>query len=352
MRLLVGLLLTIVVALAAPQPRCRPEQTTVRRDWADLSKQQRTDFIDAVWCLRRLPSTLPNDQYPGVRDRYDDFVATHINYTLVIHNNGLFLPWHRELSYLFEKALQDECGYKGGLPYWNWPSFTSNLSASPVFDGSDTSLSGDGLPDPTAPLASPPCPENVACSPGHGGGCVHSGPFTNWTIHMGPISLSDVKSYAPLPSNAWTYNPRCLTRSFSESYLLAQNTHQFLDAMMATTNIIDFLEYMDPSGEGYFGAHGSGHRAVGSTMSDVFAAAQDPSFFLHHSMVDRMWTIWQGKDPATRTNALNGTTIIYDPPGSPDVTLDTVAEWGVVGRARKLREVMDTTAYDYCYRYE
>ncbi|KAK7961932.1 uncharacterized protein PG986_002757 [Apiospora aurea] len=42
------------------------------------------------------------------------------------------------------RALREECGYKGYQPYWNWFKDTEDLSKSPVFDGSPTSLGGDG----------------------------------------------------------------------------------------------------------------------------------------------------------------------------------------------------------------
>ena len=66
------------------------------------------------------PSKIPPGEAPGAKSRYDDFVAMHINQTLSIHFTGYFFSWHRYFIWSFEKALQDECGYKGYLPYWNW----------------------------------------------------------------------------------------------------------------------------------------------------------------------------------------------------------------------------------------
>ena len=40
-----------------------------------LTPDEQLGYIDAVWCLRGLPSRLPTEQYPGVQDRVDDFVA-------------------------------------------------------------------------------------------------------------------------------------------------------------------------------------------------------------------------------------------------------------------------------------
>ncbi|PYH95714.1 tyrosinase central domain protein [Aspergillus ellipticus CBS 707.79] len=349
-----SLLVTALVAFAAPHSgsRCRSEDAAVRRDWGDLSADQRIEFIDALWCLRRTPSTLPHDQFPGVRDRYDDFVATHINYTLSIHSSGLLLPWHRHFTWLFEKALQDECGYTGSIPYWNWPLFTTNLSASPVFDGSNTSLSGDGYLDHSNHKAVPACPRNVACRQGTGGGCIMAGPFQDWPKNMGPVDRKYYQSYGTLPPDVFAYTPGCVKRDFSLAYLQTQNTAAFVDAMLNTTNIVDFLQYMDPSESYLSGAHGSGHRGLGGMMDDPFSSPQDPAFFVHHSMVDRVWTIWQDKDFVNRRDQLNGTTILFDPPGSPVVTLDTAMEWGYLDGPKRVVEVMDSRSGEYCYRYE
>jgi tyrosinase len=42
--------------------------------------------------------------------------STHINYTLNIHISGIFFAWHRQFVWLWEKALREECGYKGYQP--------------------------------------------------------------------------------------------------------------------------------------------------------------------------------------------------------------------------------------------
>jgi len=72
---------------------------------------------------------------------------------LQIHFTGHFLPWHRSFTHRFERALREECGFKGGQPYWDWTKglyplrafrshpnvLISNLDAkdfynSPIFD--------------------------------------------------------------------------------------------------------------------------------------------------------------------------------------------------------------------------
>ncbi|RAK81388.1 tyrosinase family protein [Aspergillus fijiensis CBS 313.89] len=354
MRIFSSLLLAATVVLAAPQSRCHPETAQIRQEWQELKPQERTDYIDALWCMRSRPSRLPRDRFPGARDRIDDFVITHINNTLVIHNNGLLLPWHRHFTWLWEQAIREECGYAGAQPYWDWPLYThNNLPSSPLFDNSPTSLGGNGIYNASTVEHPALCPANLGgcLPPGVGGGCVTSGPFANWTLHLGPFSRDFVKSYGSLPPDPWRYNPRCLNRNFRPESLQILNTQQRVDMLLGAPDMDAFMAVMDPSNATLIGSHGGGHTTVGGAMLDVFASPHDPAFFLHHGMVDRMWALWQERDFAARWDALNGTAVIYNPPDAPLVTLDTVMDFGVLDRQRRIGEVVDSRSGKYCYAY-
>ena len=100
----------------------------------DLTHEERLDYVNAVLCLQNLPPRTPVNVSAGARSRvstrvsetrnrrltistqFDDFVVTHIQQTLTIHYTGNFMPWHRWFLYSYEKALRDECGYKGYQP--------------------------------------------------------------------------------------------------------------------------------------------------------------------------------------------------------------------------------------------
>ncbi|KAG6013142.1 hypothetical protein E4U41_005145, partial [Claviceps citrina] len=130
---------------AGGESSCRPDNVAVRKEWGKLSHRHRREYIAAVHCLARLPSRIGADKAPGARSRFDDFQAVHIRQATVIHATGQFFAWHRHFVHLYETALRDECGYTGRQPYWDWPKYADRpVDANPLYDGSDTSMSGNG----------------------------------------------------------------------------------------------------------------------------------------------------------------------------------------------------------------
>lgn len=85
-----------------PSTGCNTGKAYVRKEWSvhkkgndcstpaheiirsTLSADEKTAYIDAVLCLQSKPS-ISGDLAPGAKNRFDDFVATHINQTLTIH---------------------------------------------------------------------------------------------------------------------------------------------------------------------------------------------------------------------------------------------------------------------------
>jgi tyrosinase len=171
------------------------------------------------------------------------------------------------------------------------------VRASPIFDGSDTSMSGDG-----APIANqgevvlfgnntPGFPP-VYLSPGTGGGCVTSGPFKDLVVNLGPAGL-DIPGGGPQvvnPNGPFSYNPRCLKRSLTDqSNREFANASAILPLLANPDNVNDFqLQMQGIPGSGNIGVHGGGHYALGGDPGrDAFVSPGDPAFYLHHSMIDR-----------------------------------------------------------------
>jgi tyrosinase len=133
--------------LARHTSGCTGYKVAVRKEWwsvhvyswlsdanlrrGSLSRKQRLEYISAVKCLQTKGPKRP-DLIPGSRSRFDDFSGVHIFQTFDIHFNvcamtandrctadlrqARFLPWHRYFVWKYEKALREECGYKGYQP--------------------------------------------------------------------------------------------------------------------------------------------------------------------------------------------------------------------------------------------
>lgn len=286
---------------------CNSDTVVVRKEWATLAREDKLAYISAVKCLiSTAPGLTPLAAAPGVRNRFDDFGALHVNKTSMIHWTSYFYSWHRHYTWLYETALQEVCGYNGTQTYWDWSS-TDTLAAHPLFDGSDTSLSGNGeyIPGHTTYVLLPtPNVTNTSIAPGSGGGCVLTGPFANHNVNLGPHG-------APLAGfgDGLGYHLRCLTRDFRDWKLTDELAYSNVSAALSTPDLAALSTVLIALGPGL---HDAGHQVVGGTQDDLWAAAQDPFFFFHHAQIDRVWALWQGLDQEVRTKEVTATLTIQN----------------------------------------
>ena len=300
-------------------------------------------------CLWTLPSVDPT--FSAAQNHFDDYVAVHMNQTNTIHGTANFLTWHRYLIHLWEqKLLAPPCDYQGHLPYWNWFRHQSDLTLSPVFDGSDTSLGGDGAF--VAHNGSVVGAGRVWLPSGAGGGCVASGPFVNFTVNIGPVQPA-MQGYTPVYTDVKSYNPRCQRRDLT----MAASTSAFTFANLlnvtrgeASVTVGHFQdELQGPLGT--LRMHGAGHYAMGGDGSDVFTSLNDPAFYLHHAMMDRLYWIWQALHPA-EAGRVNGTVTFRNNPPSREGTVDDFLDMGKLGPAVRIGDVLDTLGgTPLCYVY-
>ncbi|KAK3075302.1 hypothetical protein LTR53_001503 [Teratosphaeriaceae sp. CCFEE 6253] len=243
-----------------------------RREWRELSIDEQQDYVSAVLCLRSQPSTLlPN----STRTAYDDFPWIHSHVGFYTHNSAPFLPWHRYFLHIYESTLRNQCGYKGSLVYWDWTLDSEALERSPVFDPS-TGFGGDGEVDGEITV-------------GRTGRCLVDGPFAGVRA-----DYYDVK-----------FQPHCLSRGFRdlEGKLGRIDGHDIspesIEEVLGLGDYESFVALMESR------VHDAIPFGIGGDF-ETFTAPYDPLFFLHHTQLDRLWWLWQQRQPDRGLSAYAG----------------------------------------------
>lgn len=229
-------------------------QPILRRNIYSLTPHEIQKFIDGVKALKT-PS-------PGVKNNpYDIYVNTHSDPGVVskIHNEPLFLPWHRAFLLNFERHLQKAIGDTSfGLPYWDWTDDLDQTNHQGPLWRAD-SMGGAGHP-------------------------VMDGPF------------SYDQGWETVPFNAFDVSfTEKLERNLALSPASDYPTRADIRALFTPTNSPRY----DPSDYDAFRKkieeypHGYMHVWVGGQMGEVYTSVNDPVFWLHHANIDRLWAQWQ-----------------------------------------------------------
>lgn len=176
----------------------------------------------------------------------------------------LFLPWHRAYLYFFELALQDAGrDTTVTLPWWDWTTDPALRSEIP---GAYAMQSVDGQPNPLyqGPIIDIPesqwegARETLATATG---------------ITPGPLPAVTFRQPGALPAAP----PRLPTQ-------------QEVNDALSAPSYVDFSQRIEQ-------IHNGVHVWVGGTMSEIPVAAYDPLFYAHHTMIDRLWWLWQLQHP-------------------------------------------------------
>ncbi|KAL2264065.1 hypothetical protein VTK26DRAFT_2851 [Humicola hyalothermophila] len=338
-----------------PQGNCTYETAAKRKEWSDLTLQERKEYTSAVKCLMSKPA-LTSSMAPGAKSRFDDYVVIHVQQTHINHMSTTFLPWHRYYIWHYENALRTECNYTGYQPYWNWDRYARDPENSPLFDGSEGSMGGNGeyVPHDGIHLPDTPPPFDVI-PPGNGGGCVTSGPFANITVNLGPLAPS--LQVTPNPqADGLGYNPRCLRRDLNKNAAAVTTANYTYDLITDNSDIYWFQKVMEGQFDlGKWGVHTGGHYTVsGDPAGDFYMSPGDPVFWLHHSMIDRVWWIWQMQDLEKRLEEVSFTRTMNNVPPSANGTLDDLSGLGVLAEDVRVRDLMSTMGGlmgKFCYVY-
>lgn len=280
-------------------------------------------------------------------------------------HKGAFYPYHRWLIYNFEDEIQ-QCGYVGGLPYWDWTldaASEDEFPNSPIFDAT-TGFGGSGQQAADNGLARAPTMlfvPQIDLANRSGGGCIMDGPFAGLKTQLGPGDNIEKKG------------EHCVTRELTYSYLLQGATAANLSWAMT---LPDYGWFNNATEVSY---HASGHWSVGGmygTMTDMWAsgrspkdsqqeqdamltkcaiAALDPLFYLHHVNVDRAWWSWQSRDLAIREFDISGPLVAgdYRNEQGGNITLDARIHIGVTRELEvAVSDVMHIQKRVLCYTFD
>jgi len=187
------------------------------------------------------------------------------------HRGPAFLPWHREFIWRFEQDLKAALGDPdAGLPYWNWAADRTDgqLPASRVWDfiGANTgsiAFGGSGWNRMTAQLV----------------GSTYSPVNTSTSARREFDGFSD-----PSFGHIANIQDRAAADAFMSGTSIAYdsaNWNAFSTGFRSTNERV---------------YHDHIHVLVGGDvgdMTDPDIACNDPVFFLHHAMIDRLWARWQ-----------------------------------------------------------
>lgn len=185
-------------------------------------------------------------------------------YPLEIHNNWLFLPWHRLFLYFHERILAKLIGDDTfALPFWNWDGLPEGMVMPNVYaEKSLNNKTNSSLYDP------------------------------------------DRNKCAERPRVVDFSNPSLVTCSnATDEFQHWENTH-VIYTQLVTAAVTPSLFIGQPYRYGDYGGVGGGtleskpHGAVHIwvNVEDMLLfknSATDPIFFAHHANVDRLWTIWK-----------------------------------------------------------
>jgi tyrosinase len=193
------------------------------------------------------------------------------------HGNLLFLPWHRAYLYTLELSFRDLTP-QFTLAYWDWTSVASHATGLPQAYAAATATGGS--PNP---------------------------------LLFGAADIAQA-TINQLRTNPQTANVFDFTKA-PPLTIRMPDPPAALPQAAAVQAIIDTSSTFTDFSHRIEDVHNSVHGWVGGAMGVVPTAAFDPVFWAHHTMIDRLWYLWQLKHPGAaipasiRNAALDGFTL-------------------------------------------
>ena len=169
------------------------------------------------------------------------------------HGTTLFLPWHRAYLYMLEMAMRD-IDNTIALPWWDWTSDEAHAQGLPAAY-TDASVANN--------------------------------PLLSGVTGLPQRTLQRIQAQVP-DTLDFTANPPHTVRAPGPPGELP--SAETIELILQAPTFDDFTAQLEDQ-------HNLVHGWVGGSMGIVPIAAFDPIFFAHHTMIDRLWYLWQLRNP-------------------------------------------------------
>jgi tyrosinase len=190
-------------------------------------------------------------EYHGF-NRYDCWHHQRTGPNGTMHPYDLFLPWHRAYLMNWDHVTRDQ-NPDAILPWWDWTSDVSHQTGVPA------AYSEDPVDGGANPLATGPTPD------------MPNDPARRTRRFPGdPGELPSMTDQTPSTP--------------SINSLLALNS--FVDFSSQLQDVHDFIH-------GWTGGTDPNDPNTGGDMGNIGTSSFDPIFWAHHTMIDRLWYLWQ-----------------------------------------------------------
>jgi tyrosinase len=247
-----------VSPVGTPSPQTLATPLRSRRSVVLLTEDQLALLRNAFNAVYQISAQQINDE-----NGYQYWAGIHglptPMYCQNAHGTPYFLPWHRAYLYFFERALQDKVP-DATLPWWDWVTPSDQPGVIPP--AYDDQQGPDGQTNPLYSADVNP----AALRQGRENG-----------LDMAPQTLREPgqPGTQPLP------------------------TADDIASLMAEPDYNSFRSAVEQ-------VHNNIHVWVGGQdghMGQIPFAAYDPIFWAHHTMIDRLWRLWQLQHPGSDPDA-------------------------------------------------
>jgi len=214
------------------------------------------------------------------------------------HGNWWFVNWHRGYVLRFEQIVREMSGDPDfALPFWDW----TNLQEVPQ-------QLYNGVLNPTDPTYQASFETFWAAY----GTAINAYYASLSAAQKSGLPTRGINSAGDLQADLQaSWNPRAQARgqrvlSAQAKQMCSINT---VTQILRSTDFFTFGSYASDTHDGHGGTgtlegqpHNNVHISVGTPhgFMGAYMSPVDPVFWLHHANVDRLWWLWQQRNPATR----------------------------------------------------